>query len=271
MNFVRETLLERLLRGIALRTIRWVDKWDRTDLRVNGEAAFIRQLVTHYAAGSPSAGIVVVDGGAHVGNYLSAVLEAAAARQLPVEIHAFEPIRDAFSQLRARNSGRENVILNNCALSDGEGPATMFLQRNAGSQASLYQRDAHVAGEGAGQAESVTLNRLDSYFSAAGVEHVHLLKLDVEGAEFKVLAGLGHYMRPDFLDFVQFEYGGANLDARIPLKAFFDLFEAKGFVVARLLPNGLQVRAYRTWMDNYAYANYVAVSRPVYERLVNSD
>ncbi|HKQ26571.1 MAG TPA: FkbM family methyltransferase [Burkholderiales bacterium] len=271
MNFVREAFLERRLRGVALRIMRWVDRWDQTDLRTNGEAAFIRHLMTHYASGLPEAGIVVVDGGAHFGNYVAAVLETAASRGVPIEVHAFEPIQYAFSQLSARNSGKDNVILNNCALSDGEGPATMFLQRNAGSQASLYQRDVHLTGEGADQVESVALVRLDNYFSTAGVEHVHLLKLDVEGAEFKALAGLGDFLRPDFLDFVQFEYGGANLDSRIPLKVFFDLFEAKGFVVARLLPSGLQVRTYRTWMDNYAYANYVAVSRPLYERLVNSD
>lgn len=271
MKFVRESFLERLLRGIALRTIRWVEKWDQTDLQANGEGAFIRQLVTHYASSAPSRELVVVDGGAHLGVYLSAVLEEAGASRLPVVIHAFEPIRDAFLQLSASHTGKEKVILNNSALSDADGAAPMFLQRNASSQASLYQRDAHLRGDGARQTETVELIRLDSYFAARGLKHVHLLKLDVEGAEFKALAGLGDCLDPDFLDFVQFEYGGANLDARIPLKAFFELFEARGFVVARLLPAGLKVRTYRSWMDNYAYANYVAISRPIYERLVYTD
>jgi len=138
------------------------------------------------------------------------------------------------------------------------------------------KRGVEVCDALASQVDNDSLRRktgliLDSYFSAARVKHVHLLKLDVEGAEFRALTGLGEYLDPEFLDFVQFEYGGANLDARIPLKAFFELFEAKGFVVARLLPTGLQVRAYRSWMDNYAYANYVAISRPIYERLVNTD
>jgi FkbM family methyltransferase len=271
MKFIQESFLDRLLRGIALRIIRRVERWDQTDLQANGEGAFIRQLVTHYAGRVPSRRLVVVDGGAHLGAYLSAVLQAAGTRRLPVVIHAFEPVRDAFLQLSASHAGKENVILNNNALSDADGLATMYLKENVSSQASLYQRDAHLTGDGARLTETVELIRLDSYFSAAGVQHVHLLKLDVEGAEFKVLAGLGNHLDPDFVDFVQFEYGGANLDARIPLKAFFELFEAKGFVVARLLPTGLQVRAYRSWMDNYAYANYVAISRPIYERLVNTD
>lgn len=271
MKFIRESFLERVLRGIALRIIRWVEKWNQTDLRTNGEGAFIRQLVTHYAANPPPRGLMVVDGGAHLGAYLSAVLQEARTSRLPVVVHAFEPIRDAFLQLSGGDPGRENVILNNNALSDTDGRATMFLQRNASSQASLYQRDAHLTGDNMRLTETVALIRLDSYFSAAGVKHVHLLKLDVEGAEFRALTGLGEYLDPEFLDFVQFEYGGANLDARIPLKAFFELFEARGFVVARLLPAGLQVRTYRSWMDNYAYANYVAISRPIYERLVNTN
>jgi hypothetical protein len=79
---------------------------------------------------------------------------------------------------------------------------------------------------------------------------------------------MGSLLDPAFVDFVQFEYGGTNLDAGVSLKALFDLFERAGFVVARLMPRGLRVLPYGPWMDNYSYANYVAMSGKIYEQLL---
>lgn len=84
-----------------------------------------------------------------------------------------------------------------------------------------------------------------------------------------LVKGAGRYLDPAFVDFIQFEYGGTDLDSDISLKFYFDLLETAGFVVARQLPGGLKVREYRPWMDNYANANYVAISRKVYDQIIH--
>jgi len=38
------------------------------------------------------------------------------------------------------------------------------------------------------------------------------------------------------------------------------LLEKGGFKVAKIMPRGLDVRPYSPWMDNFQYANYVALS-----------
>ena len=96
---------------------------------------------------------------------------------------------------------------------------------------------------------------------------MHFLKIDVEGSEFEVMNGAGDFLRPDFVDFIQFEYGGTNLDARVPLKAFYDFLEPKGYVVAKVMSGGLRVREYSSWMDNYLYANYIAMSQKAFKYL----
>jgi hypothetical protein len=82
-----------------------------------------------------------------------------------------------------------------------------------------------------------------------------------------VLEGLGSYLRGDFIDFVQFEYGGTNLDSHTRLMDFYLLFEQSGFKVAKIMPKGLDIRPYNPWMDNFQYANFVAISTKIIDRL----
>jgi hypothetical protein len=44
---------------------------------------------------------------------------------------------------------------------------------------------------------------------------------------------------------------------------FYTLFDGAGFVMAKVMRGGLEIRPYRPWMDNFQYANYVAVSRRI--------
>ena len=79
--------------------------------------------------------------------------------------------------------------------------------------------------------------------------------------------GLGSYLNGDFIDFVQFEYGGANLDSHTSLMELYALFEKAGFVMTKVMRNGLDIRPYKPWMENFQYANYVAISRKIVDGL----
>lgn len=269
MRLLRDSFSHRLIRWAAHLALRKVEHLDNADMRTNGELAFLREFAGHFADHGRE--ITVVDGGANIGAYLSAALDEARAAGLRIEIHAFEPASGAYRSLHARYSSNPGVKLNNCGLSDADEEAEVFLDRDGSPFASLYRRDLRAVGLRLDISEPVRLRRLDGYLQQCGVGHLHLLKLDVEGAEYRALQGMGKLLDPAFVDFVQFEYGGTNLDAGVSLKALFDLFERAGFVVARLMPRGLRLLAYGPWMDNYAYANYVAISGKTYERLLASD
>ena len=77
------------------------------------------------------------------------------------------------------------------------------------------------------------------------------------------LEGFGKYLKSDFIDFIQFEYGGANLDSNTNLKQMYEILEQRGFVLAKIMPNGVAIRKYEHYMDNFQYSNYLAISKRI--------
>jgi hypothetical protein len=92
------------------------------------------------------------------------------------------------------------------------------------------------------------------------INHLDLLKIDIEGSELAALRGLGEQLEPLLVEVIQFEYGGTALDAGITLRDLYQLLCERGYVIAKLLPRALELRSYQPWMEHYAYANYVALS-----------
>jgi hypothetical protein len=45
------------------------------------------------------------------------------------------------------------------------------------------------------------------------------------------------------------------------------MLESAGFVVAKMMPKGLDIRVYQPWMDNFQYSNYVAVSKNIVRKV----
>jgi hypothetical protein len=107
--------------------------------------------------------------------------------------------------------------------------------------------------------EDVDVIRLADYLETRRIPRVDLLKLDVEGAEWSALVGVGGFLRPDLIPVIQFEYGGATLDGGRRLRDFFDLLESRKYIIAKLFPSSFELREYKPWMDHFCYANYLAL------------
>jgi FkbM family methyltransferase len=146
------------------------------------------------------------------------------------------------------------------AVSNTDSAAKLYFDEPGSGLASLCKRDLREYGIELGSSEEVKAIRLDQYIEQQGVAHVHFIKLDIEGHEPAALEGMGRYLEPGFVDFVQFEYGGANLDSHTTLRGLFSIFRSRGFTVAKVMKNCLEVREYEVWMENYRYSNYVAIA-----------
>ncbi len=250
-------LWRRAVRTLGRQLFRLAEGNDDPRITRNGELWLLRRLCALHAA-KTSGPFVVFDGGANTGDYTRLVWQMARRAGCAVEVHAFEPSPPGVEALRREFAAEPAVRIVGAALADRTGEAVLHDGKGGGSWASLVPRAG--AGTDATAAITVPLLRLDDYVAAHAVEHIDLLKLDIEGSELAALRGLGEKLRPDFVDVVQFEYGGTTLDAGTTLRELYRLLTARGYLLAKLFPQALEVRRYREWMEHYAYANYVALS-----------
>ncbi len=139
------------------------------------ESALVLQLL--------GPGDVFVDVGANIG-YFS--LLAAAAVGEAGAVHAFEPDPENFALLQASASlnGLAGIVrARRAALSDRDGQARLFL-----SEDNLGDHQVFAAGEGR-RSLPISLLRGDDALRRE-VRRIDLLKVDTQGAEYAVMAGL---------------------------------------------------------------------------------
>lgn len=101
-----------------------------------------------------------------------------------------EPDPAAFALLRRNAGPLPGVTLVHAAVDEREGTTTLWSA--PGATASALERS-----HGAQSAVEVPVRRLDGLLSEAGVERVEILKLVVEGSEFRALGSLDDLSRVD--------------------------------------------------------------------------
>jgi FkbM family methyltransferase len=146
--------------------------------------------LTKYFLNNVKEDSVFVDVGANFG-YYSCLAAGKINGGKGGKVYSFEANRNAFALLQKNimiNWIDSNAVsLNYVALSDTEGTTQFknYKYRFGGSQMDSYNEDS----EGINTAEIVTVNtkKLDQFLGSA--PKVDFIKIDVEGAEFKVLKG----------------------------------------------------------------------------------
>lgn len=133
--------------------------------------------IKRYSGGVPAE--IVFDVGAHVGQTAARIL-----RFLPnAEIYCFEPSDEQYSVLAQKFSNRENVRTSNVALG-------ACVERRTFSLRADSERNALVESDRAeGKRVEVDVMTLDHFTEREGIDHIDILKVDVEGWEVKVLEG----------------------------------------------------------------------------------
>jgi FkbM family methyltransferase len=129
-------------------------------------------------------GMVFFDVGAHCGQY---TLLAAPLVGSSGEVHCFEPdpaTHRCLSENIAINR-LANVTANRLALADLDGE-TMFYESNADAAGTNSLRPSPYF---SGKTYPVQVRRLSTYLAESGVSRIDVMKIDIEGAEYRLLSG----------------------------------------------------------------------------------
>ncbi|SKB12338.1 hypothetical protein PL11201_330027 [Planktothrix sp. PCC 11201] len=227
---------------------------DNLQFEGSGEAQVIRRFVTP--------GSVVLDVGANLGDWTKAVLSICP----DAEIHLFEPIPVVYKDL-IKNLGEKfstaQIIPNSFAIGNQAGVQT-FYHYQAQSILSTFHRRLEVEKTGTLQQPQeiqVLKNTVDNYCIQQRVERINFLKIDVGGGELDVLKGAEKCLNKGKIDYIQFEYGGTYLDAKITLKETFEYLHKVRYVIFKIQGNSLEYKpVFEPSDENYEYSNYLAVN-----------
>jgi FkbM family methyltransferase len=214
----------------------------------NGEYALLERLASRWPA-RPQ----LLDVGAHSGEW-----SRAASRVAPgAMIFALEPSPGPYAELAA--SAGAGIRPFRLGLSDVAGAQTLWMPTGKPALASVHRRDLSQFGMAADAPVNVQMTTLDEFCADQGLQHIEMLKLDVEGHELAVLAGAQTTLSANRVDVIQLEFGGANLDSRTYLRDLVDTLTTYGFRVGRILRDGVTPVRREEASEIFVYCNLLAV------------
>jgi FkbM family methyltransferase len=245
------TYFYRINRGLHHASLRGLGVLNHKNDVVSGERQFIRSFL------SLSDVPTVVDVGANVGDYSSAVLET----NKRARVFAFEPHPETYKRLSSRMSSLENFFAINSAC--GSVPGNFTLYDHAGGSgtehASLHRGVIERVHKGESIQHVVDVTTLDKFAAEQGINIIHLLKIDTEGNELEVLKGAAGLLREGRIRAIQFEFNEMNIVSRVFFKDFCEVIPNYRFY--RMLRNGLGVLDPYSPLscEVFAYQNIVAL------------
>ena len=169
----------------------------------------------------------IIDVGANEGQFVDEILHV-----FPLaEIYSFEPLSDCYEKLTANFRNNRKVHTYNFALGEEDGEVTFSRSSASPSSSilkmgelhkSLYPHTANLV------EEKVKIKRLDDVLAQMTMENEVLLKIDVQGAEEKVIKGAPDVLKKANMIITEVSY--ATLYENQPLfRDIMTLLEKYGF------------------------------------------
>ena len=219
------------------------------DFEKNGEANLVRTYAR--TAHEP----VVFDVGSNHGEWA-----LTAAKHMPdARIHTFEIAPQTYELGEKALGSHSNIVTNPFGLGSEDGAVRLYFRpHNDTLSTTIPNIEIH---EGMEEPEIVDarVESGDNYCQRAGIDHIGLLKIDVEGAEGHVLDGFAAMLARQAIGVIQFEYGMANIYSEILLHSLYERLVPHGYQIGRLSRHGVDFAEYKWTMENFTGPNYVAV------------
>jgi FkbM family methyltransferase len=225
-----------------------------SEVSLSGEGAVFQVVKRRH--GPP---YCIFDVGSNKGQFLGLALSSIGAAS--VSVHCFEPGHETYGVLSAAFGHDHRVALNNFGIGATKGDAVLHYDAAGSGMASLTRRRLDHFHIDFGKSERVQIDTIDNYCAANAIDHIHLLKIDIEGHELDALAGAKEMFAKRAVDIVTFEFGGCNIDTRTYFQDFWYLIREIDMKIYRITPSGYlhPIESYRELDEQFRTTNYVAM------------
>jgi len=129
---------------------------------------------------------LVIDIGANVGLFSLYMLKKHNCKQ----IHAVEPTTKAFLQLSTALNDEPNAHIHKLAIYNHNGKSKIKIDEQNSTISGFHSQDVHPYSNNSMNEEEVDVIRLCDFLKNNNINHVDLIKIDIEGAEYAVIDSL---------------------------------------------------------------------------------
>lgn len=169
------TLIARISEAVNKKIeISRLKEWDRTIEEVT-------QKVTNQVLPFLPNGGVMIDVGANCGLFTEQIL-----RQRDVQAYLFEPVPKYFNYCLDKFQGKQKIVVENLALAEAPGNLQIFIDHENLGWNTLVQTKCTPGMVPV----DIKAETFDTYAERHGILNIDLIKIDVEGSEFRVLKGM---------------------------------------------------------------------------------
>lgn len=218
----------------------------------SGEKAALGYIRSRYKSISE---LILFDVGANIGNYSILLNEIFGQK---ANIYSFEPAHKTFQKLQLNIGNKPKTKLFNFGFGNENKKISLFRNIDESGLASVYKRKLDHFNIHMDKSEEIQIKTIDSFCIDHKIAHIHLLKLDVEGYEKAVLDGASKMLKFGAIDFIQFEFGGCNIDSRTFFQDFYYMLN-DDYKLYRIVKDGLyQIYNYKEMYETFTLTNYLA-------------
>lgn len=244
-----KTLYKISLRGMGI--------FNFQDSKISGEKKFTNSIILKYK----SEKINIFDVGANIGDYTNNFNEL----DNTYKVYSFEPQPNTFEKLEKRFTNNKNITTINFGLGDKEEKIILYdySSVDGSPHASTNEKVFSEINKKKSKKYEILINTVDYFIKINNIKKLHLLKVDVEGHEFKVLEGAKESISKGIIENIHFEFTKINIYNHLFFKDYYNILKKK-YNIYRMLPDGL-VR-----IDNFedpylqeifGYQNLVAIKK----------
>lgn len=202
--------------------------------------------------------ITIFDVGANVGQYQCMLTENLTVAN---NIYSFEPAKDSFNIL---NREKINNVRNfQFGFGNEQQNVTLYKDEKKSQLASIYKKtdNDYYNLKSMDIEETIHLRTIDDFCEEEKISIIDFLKLDIEGHEFFALKGAERMLNQNKINFIQFEFGPANIDSRTFLRDFYNLLSSQFYLYRLTKSTIIPLRSYNETDEIFLPSNYIAINK----------